>query len=90
LFGNGCNNYQRRVAFIVNRNVAQAVKGVEFVSDRLSQIVLEGLMIVYRMYLPQLNINVNTKEEYYLSNYVTCLWLSQYHMRKIVDDFNGT
>jgi len=39
-FGKGYNNYERLVLFIIHKRILAAVKGVEFVSDRLSHVVL--------------------------------------------------
>jgi hypothetical protein len=63
------NNYLRRVAFFVQKGirVLAAVQGVEVVSDGMSHIVLGGRWCdMYRIHLPQMRVNVNTKEEYYI------------------------
>jgi len=41
-FEKGYNNYERRILFIVHKRILAAVKGVEFVSVRISHIVLGG------------------------------------------------
>jgi hypothetical protein len=47
------------------------------------------MIMMYRVYLHQLRVNVNTKEEQYFNNYIRCLSLPC-HMRKVAEDIDVT
>jgi len=65
--GKGNKNYQLRTGFFVHHRILSAVKRVEFVSDRMSYIILRGCwcnIIVLHSHVPTENSD-DSKESFY-------------------------
>ena len=63
-YGKGKENYQLKSAFFVHHRIESAVKRVEFVSDRMSYIVLRGCwyIIFFHVHAPSEEKSDDTKD----------------------------
>jgi hypothetical protein len=67
-YGKGNENHQFRTGFFVHQGIVPAVKKVEFVSDRMSRIVLRGRwcnIILLNAHTPTEEKNDNSKDSFY-------------------------
>jgi hypothetical protein len=90
--GKGHKNHQLGTGLFVHQRIVPAIKRVEFVSDRMSYIVLRGRWC--NIIVP--NVHASTKEKGDDSNVSFCEELEEvfdnfpkYHMKILLGDFNA-
>jgi exonuclease III len=90
-YGKGNENHQLRTGFFVHRRILSAVKRVEFVSDRLSYIVLRGCwsnIIVVNVHAPSEDKSDESKDSFYEELEQVFNHFPRYHMKMLLGDFN--
>jgi hypothetical protein len=68
IYGKGNENHELGTAFFVHKIIISAVKRVEFISDRMSYIILRGCwccIIVLNIHAPTEDKTDNMKESFY-------------------------
>ena len=82
-------NWER--VFFVHRRIVSAVKRVEFVSDRLSYVVLRGHWhnIVVNVHAPSEEKSDEAKDSFYEELEQVFDHFPKYHMKMLLGDFNA-
>jgi hypothetical protein len=91
-YGKGKENNELFTGFFVHKRVISAVKTVEFVSDRMSHIILRGRwcnIIILNVHAPTEGKISGIKERFYEELEQVFYKFPKYHIKIVLGDFNA-
>jgi hypothetical protein len=91
-YGNGNESYQLGTGYFVHQRIVSAIKRVEFVTDRMSHIVLRGHwcnIFVLNVHAPTEEKSEDSKDSFYEELEWVFDHFPKYHMTILLGDFNA-